>query len=154
MKKYGIAVLAVLLIAAVFCGKFLEKRAEIAALRELPYYTIYQSYVARDEQYRVFLMLNDRTANPEDILSHFSDTFVRETVSAIHTRSYGEHPIVVHILLPGDELPYGWSQSEENIAANIDTSVFYRNTHWLLTIPYSAESLAECTLEVRETSYT
>ena len=43
--------------------------------------------------------------------------------------------IILTILLPSEELPYGWEKSDANISANFDLSAFYRHTALRVTVP-------------------
>ncbi|MBQ3614890.1 MAG: hypothetical protein II993_02680 [Anaerotignum sp.] len=154
MKKRCIAVGILFLACILFFSIVLFRSClDRKVLREEAYYELYHSYIKRDDQYRVYLMLNDEKNNTDGLPACFDDTFVVDTAAEMYATGFGEHPIVVYMLWPCEEIPYGWQKSELNISMNFDFATFHQNTIWLLTIPRGATTLEECVWEEYKAAY-
>ena len=148
MKKRYTAVGILFLAAALFFSSVqLRSCMDTKTLREKAYYELYHSYIKRDDHYWVYLMLNDEKIGTDALPACFDDTFVTDTVAEMYATGFGECPIVVYMLLPCEEIPYGWQKSELYISMNFDRAVFHRSTVWKLTIPRNATVLADCVWE-------
>ncbi|MBQ7921461.1 MAG: hypothetical protein IJ325_02650 [Clostridia bacterium] len=146
-KRYIAAGILILVAVLVISENIISSHMETKALREKPYYELYHSYIQRDEQYWVYLMLNDRIVDPGSRHTVFDDRFVADTLLSMHATGFGEYPVVVYMVYPSEALPYGWQKSELNISMNFDEAVFHQNTLWRLIIPGSAKGMGDCTWE-------
>ncbi len=152
-----IVILALILViiivkGVVFCC---EKQSRYNALVEAGSYELYFTYIARDSDYRLFLLLYDPPANPDQLKSRAASIIEEENlITDLHSREtyreFGDHPIRIYFLQPNEEIPYGWEKSELNISMNFDQSAFYRAAVLTAEIPADALTAGDCIYELYE----
>ncbi len=145
--RIAAGILVLLLICVPSLTRWYEKRTRTEELSAQPCYEVYFMYVNTRESYRLFLLCNPAYTVEEIITATFTESYFEELQSRIDRTGFGEFPATVYLMMPNDELPYGWEKSEANIAINFDTSVFHRSTISTVFIPYGAKTLQNCSVE-------
>lgn len=132
-------------------------------LRQMPYYVVYDVFsrhyeysIHHDDIYKIYVMVNEEQSDlsgNDAIKNLVTDSFIAEMRKVPETNpdgnlydQYGEHDIWVHLLLPTEELPYGWQKSYLDISCNIQFSVISNAERAKLIIPTGASNLNECEL--------
>lgn len=124
-------------------------------LVEAGHYELYFTYIARDREYHLFLLMHESPKDTESLKTYaasiieekhlITDLRSRETY-----RKFGDHPITIHFMQPNEEIPYGWEKSELNISMNFDQSAFYRATVLTVEIPIGVMTAANCSYNIYE----
>ena len=139
--------IAVLLFCIVNIGiKHIDKAKRIQELSKLHSYEVYSSYIAIRDSYYVYVMCNPEYEFSDILNFKLTD----EYIESFKLKSYiSETPntICIYMMIPSEELPYGWEKNEFNISVNFDLSIFHRHTMCIITIPYGADSLEDCSIE-------
>ncbi len=132
-------------------------------INQKDYYVIFDEYNFTLDNYDVYVMVNNKNRDNSErdaIEDLMTDTFVSE-MSGVPSRNpmygnlyerYGRKAIKVHLLLPTEKLDYGWERSYENIVYNMaDSGISFSDItdarRALLTVPASASTYADCTVE-------
>ena len=151
MKRLRIAaiIVVVLFLLGVIAVQVYRSHTEQKELEKLSCYKLYSSYFQIRDEYRVYYMVNPDHGKDTVVGELLSDSYIGEIMTEMENTGHGEYPIIVYLISPSDELPYGWKKSELNISANFDLSVFHRNAYCTITIPVDAKSIHDCILEYR-----
>lgn len=126
-----------------------EKAERQEELSEMYSYEVYSSYIAKTEEYKIFLMCNPEYTLNDVIIEKLSDEYLESLKNKIDDVGNPRAPTRIYMMIPSEELPYGWEKSELNISMNFDTSIFYRQTECIIIVPYGATSLNECSFNYR-----
>ena len=150
--KLIVVFILILAIILIFLTHIIINHHRINQLIKQEYYCLYSTFDPRYELYIVFMMINENSQKNSD-LEHWArkivtNSYINQLRSDKLYLSQGEYPIKIHLISPSNELPFGWEKDELNIEMNFDQSVFYRNTHLIVTIPISANNFSDCKLEV------
>lgn len=132
-------------------SKYIDQHKQLEELRKQPGYFAYSTYIAADQHYKFYYVLNvDETS---DIWKQICATVTEEYISDLRQsevyQRYGNHNIELRVLLPSEELEYGWMKTYMNIEAQ-DFSLLSRNTEYIISIPVGATSLSQCSIRVQD----
>ena len=126
-----------------------EKAERQEELSKMYSYEVYSSYIAQNEEYKTFLMCNPKYDLNDVIVEKLSDEYLESLKNKIDDAEKPKLPTRIYMMIPSEELPYGWESSELNISMNFDTSIFHRQTECIIIVPYGATSLNECSFNYR-----
>lgn len=128
-------------------------------LSNMQAYEVYSTYVMMRESFYVYMMCNPNYAL-EDVIDGVLDeqyfdslkSRVDEKIDKLNQnadKNISSLPTRIFMMLPSKEegILYGWKKDELNISLNFDTSAFHRMTQCIITVPYGAMSLEDCTIE-------
>ena len=131
-----------------FSVNIIKKQFHIKELLEVGYYHLYTTYVAKYEQYHIFIMINNSTKEFEELELWAQKIITEEYIKALKDsdtfQKHGAHSTNVYLVSASNELAFGWQKSELNIEMNFDQSVFYRNSHIVVSIPLDATAFNDC----------
>lgn len=151
LRSLIIAFLLIIL-CSVFAGKYIAKRNRLNELSEQYCYEVYFTYVENRQTYMLYLMCNTDYTVADIIDNVFTDEYFVSLRKRIDNTETPSATATIYLILPSNEIPFGWEKSNLNIACNFDVSVFHRNTVCIVTIPYGAESLRECDIDYQKST--
>lgn len=128
------------------CVRHIEHTKRQQELSEMHSYEIYSSYIAVRDAHYVYVMCNPQYTLSEVIEQKFTEQYFEALKLTLDDLGNPNIPTEVYLMIPSDELPYGWEKDELNISMNFDRSVFHRHTQYIITIPYGADSLDDCSV--------
>lgn len=142
---------ALLLFCMIHFGmKHIEQAKRQQELSDMDSYEVYSSYIANREVYYVFVMCNPAYTLSDIMAQKFTNEYFMSLKSKIDNAETPKVSTDIYMMVPSNELPYGWEKDELNISVNFDQSVFHRHTQCIITIPYGATSLDECMIKYRD----
>ncbi len=115
-------------------------------------YEIYSSYIAIREVYCVYVMCNPEYTLSDIMAQKFTHEYFVSLKAKIDDTETPKEATDIYLMIPSNELPYGWEKSELNISTNFDQSIFHRHTVCIITIPYGANSFDDCNIRYRSQS--
>ena len=147
--------ITILLLALIVCIvnvgiKHIAQAKRQQELSELDSYEVYSTFVAIRNAYHVFVMCNPEYTISDIIALKITDEYIDSLKSKSYTTERSDMPIIIYLMMPSAELPYGWEKSELNISTNFDHAVFHRHTMCRITIPHGAASTDDCVIEYCE----
>ena len=93
-------------------------------------------------------MINNSTKEFEELELWAQKIITEEYIKALKDsdtfQKHGAHSTNVYLVSASNELAFGWQKSELNIEMNFDQSVFYRNSHIVVSIPLDATVFNDC----------
>lgn len=132
-------------------SKYIDQHKQLEELRKQPGYFAYSTYISADQHYKFYYVLNLDETN--DIWTQICATVTAGYISDLRQsevyQRYGNHNIELRVLLPSEELEYGWMKTYMNIEAQ-DFSLLSRNTEYIISIPVGATSLSQCSIRVQD----
>ena len=155
INKICLLIILVLVLAIIlsFSVSIIKNQLHIRQLTEIGYYHLYTTYDARYEQYHVFIMIDAQTQNFEELKQWAQKIVTEEYIYSMNNselhKNHGSHPTDVYLVSSSDELKFGWQKSDLNIEMNFDQSIFYRNSHIIVSIPMSARNFSDCAINSR-----
>ena len=153
LNKICLIIIIILLFAILinFSVNAIKKQHRMKELLEDGYYHLYTTYVNPRDQYHVFVMINTPTKDFEELELWAKRIITEEFISTLKNsnifQDHGASPAEIYLVSSSDELAFGWEKNELNIEMNFDQSVFYRNSHIVVSIPLSAISFSDCTVK-------
>lgn len=134
-------------------NSYVEKRHRLEELQKQPGYFAYASYFADDGYYRFYYMLNAQTG--DDILSRLTSVVDSDFIAALRQsdvfQESGVLPIELRVMIPDEELEYGFERNAMNIEL-IDYTLMHRHTEYIVIIPPSSTRLDECQIKAHNHS--
>lgn len=126
-------------------------------LSRMPYYVVYDSYDKTDERYEIYLMLNGADGVPEadviksavtdDLIAKMREIPKANPLYGNLCEAYGDREIHVYLMLPTDELSYGWEKPYTYIETPyIVGGIVLTAVRAKLVIPIGALSSNKCKL--------
>lgn len=143
-----------LVVLVLFClfrigSPLVEQLKHKRELSQKPSYEVYKTYIANRNVYHIYVMCNPEYPLSEIMVQKFSDDYFLSLKSKIDALEVSEIQTNIYMMMPS-ELPYGWEKSELDISCNFDTSVFYRQSVCVITVPYGADSFDDCKISFFE----
>ena len=130
--------------------KRVEQNKRYQELSDMHSYEVYSSFVATREIYSVYVMCNTHYSISDVIAHKFTDEYFESLKLMLESSDVLHVSAVVYMMLPSEDLPYGWEMDELNISVNFDQSIFHRHTKCIISIPYGASSIDDCSIEYRK----
>ena len=125
----------------------IEQAMRQKGLSQMYSYEVYASYIATREVYYVYEMCNPIYTLSDIMTQKFTNEYFKSLKSKIDNAEMSNISTEIYLMLPSEELPYGWEKSELNISMNFDQSIFHRHTVCIITVPYGASTFDDCSIK-------